>query len=1169
MPRAGGLQAARRRPALLGRPGVRRAVLAVLAFATLAAAAIGVVALTQGSGAPAARVQSAQAPDLDGDGVPDVVENVVLGTNPGTRASSAALPEAWIYEHGYNVADVDLAGRYAAYPRAGEAPRVYGPDGLPPEDRMTIGEVYAYGRPPGWNEESEGAWDSKLDPRQWDVNDSGVPYSWLIRRGIDPFDRAALDRPAAPGVPWTPREAWAQGLDPRSTDGDADGLDDLDEISRGLDPRKLSTAGTGAADGWLLRFGFDPLDAASAYADHDRDGLTNVEEYLASVRLYGPDVTRGGGLDPRAQASGGSRIPDGWLAERGFDPLRPGVDRNVTERLFENGTEVARLTVYDEYLVNRPPLWNETVNGPWRGGTDPSRSDTDGDGLDDVAEISGWNVTVNGEARRVRADPTVVDSDADGLLDAEERRGAAEDLTFRPTDPSAPDTDFDGLRDGEETGRSPWHDLDLSGLDPTREDTDEDGLADGTEADMWLARRAAYLAGASYEWGPPERPGPLVAMKLASLDALLPTSDVDADGLANVLDPDSDGDGLLDGWEVEPENYARSRFAALQGRTVTDPASRDTDVDTLPDAWEVEFGLYDPENGGWNLDPAQWSSLRDGVSDADADLDDDSITWYSYKRTPSGTRATSHVYSASNAVEYSEGSHPNRRDTDRDGVPDGWKIFWGKVYLDLPPEEIGDVYPGAPGELTVPSGMAPPRIGEPPAGVVATLDYVRFALLDEPVLAWETVVRTYENFRDSGGAVKSFRMLQGRVEYDAAAQAANSTNPYLADTDGDGAPDTWEGVWARLQSPKGRLTPTTPDGLADFDEDGVANVDEYLASSNPYRADSDFDGASDRLEADLRLDPLRPEDGVRALSSTLDTDGDGAPDHRETLGTASRADGSRIVSDPLDPDSDRDGLWDGPSLSSRLGRRADLSDPAVAARMDELQERGIIVLRFPDGTADVLGEQSFRGDPARFSTGGDGISDGWKALRSLDPPEQMLSVFAKYSYGRPSWWNDTRDGTWKWGLEKNETPTDDHDRDGLHDLNGEDPFPFARRAPFLPPEDDPLASGIGAMERLRRSQRYGDVDDATPEVPARAQLFVSLDTLPPVVSADGTGLALGNVTLAGGRPAPNVTVVLEADGRVVVGAGITDEAGRFSIPILLAENVSAPADSEGVAVFGA
>jgi len=97
-------------------------------------------------------------------------------------------------------------------------------------------------------------------------------------------------------------------------------------------------------------------------------------------------------------------------------------------------------------------------------------TDSDGDGVTDMKEQDGWEVTVylaNGETRSVAvtSDPNNPDTDGDGVSDGYEKSAL--------TDPRNPDTDDDQLSDSQEL-----NDIYSS---PYRQDTDDDGLFDGLE----------------------------------------------------------------------------------------------------------------------------------------------------------------------------------------------------------------------------------------------------------------------------------------------------------------------------------------------------------------------------------------------------------------------------------------------------------------------------------------------------------------------------------------------------------------------------------------------------------------------------------------------------------------------------------------------------------------
>ena len=114
------------------------------------------------------------------------------------------------------------------------------------------------------------------------------------------------------------------------------------------------------------------------------------------------------------------------------------------------------------------------------------------------------------------------------------------------------DRDGDGLRDSVE---KQIH------TDPLNPDSDGDDFPDGAEYAYWL-NRSTHEHRAE----------------------LAPTGDVDNDGLPNILDYDSDNDGLSDGLEI---------------KLGTDPANPDSDNDKLKDGDEIPRGM-DPLNPDTN-----------------------------------------------------------------------------------------------------------------------------------------------------------------------------------------------------------------------------------------------------------------------------------------------------------------------------------------------------------------------------------------------------------------------------------------------------------------------------------------------------------------------------------------------------------------------------------------
>ncbi|HWH08812.1 MAG TPA: hypothetical protein VNX21_06395, partial [Candidatus Thermoplasmatota archaeon] len=492
-------------------------------------------------------------PDTDLDGLGDAAERD-LGTSAARWDTDGdGMPDGWEAEFGLDPLADDAEGDVDNDAWDEDA------DGVPEYAHANLDE-YLYGRPASWREADAGPWRGGTRPNETDTDRDGAADGDEVAHGTDarlspasrgetterdpdadglatadelargtkplradtdgdglcdgggaaacrlPCDGAARplgerDLGANPLLPDSDgdglgdgREA-CLGLPPLDPDGDGDGLRD-DEAARGTDARLADTDRDGLADGEEAAWAYDGGRTSPLDADADDDGVGDGQEVLVHGTHPLLRDTDRDGLDDGAEAAMGTRpldpdtdrdgMPDGWEARHGLDPR---VDDAAQDK--DQDARVAGLTNLQEWLT----------------GTRPDLADTDGDGLDDWAEVLLGLDPLASDAR--------LDADADGLLNLEEHAAG--------TSPSRADTDGDGLGDAWEVGDAALAALGLARTAANRTDTDADGVDDGRERAFWGDAWATD----------PDGDGGLV------------------DALAhNLRDPDSDNDGLDDGQEM-------------------------------------------------------------------------------------------------------------------------------------------------------------------------------------------------------------------------------------------------------------------------------------------------------------------------------------------------------------------------------------------------------------------------------------------------------------------------------------------------------------------------------------------------------------------------------------------------------------------------------------------
>ena len=201
----------------------------------------------------------------------------------------------------------------------------------------------------------------------------------------------------------------------------------------------------------------------------------------------------------------------------------------------------------------------------------------------------------------------------------------------------------------------------------------------------------------------------------------------------------------------------------------------------------------------------------------------------------------------------------------------------------------------------------------------------------------------------------------------------HQTNPNMADSDQDGLLDGQE-----------VLTFQTDPNDSDSDDDNLTDIQEIELGTNPNSVDTDSDGICD---GDLAFqdvcsegpDPF-PTDG----NEWNDNDGDGVGDNEDTdddndglLDT----DELNLGTDPLDPDTDGDGICDGPvSLGNQDGLICDVGPDAFPLNAEE----------WIDTDGDGIGNNQDPDDDGDGSTDEEEVSCGTDSLdaNSVCEPEE-------------------------------------------------------------------------------------------------------------------------------------------------------------------------------------
>ncbi|MGA1820748.1 MAG: hypothetical protein ACMUHU_07060, partial [Thermoplasmatota archaeon] len=694
-----------------------------------------------------------------------------------------------------------------------------------------------------------------------------------------------------------------------------DKLSDMEEeYVYGTDWRDPDTDKDGMEDGWEVHYSTrrewiysmqypdpliaDPFDNYDGDGfDADRNGLIEDDEALFNLREYCGgalyDMEEGafvstepifGGLDPAEDwreigMKGGYHL---------FDAPWDGIVGDPDDPDDEN---------YDDYFWYDPE--NERFPPPT---TDPSTPDTDGDGMPDGWELHyarmlkemgdiypGNILTIAGDIDPI--DKQIIDplSSGDAGLDMDARRttsitgGIKEQIYIYSKD---------GLTNLEEFE---------VGTNPLLWDSDEDSFFDIYKGELFelddrTEVRMEYLNSSLWNW---------------NWDCPYPFENYRLDP----MDPDTDGDGMPDGWELTMglnplngtdyfkdldgdglPNYMEYAFPNMDNVWFrTDPRNPDTDADGMPDGWEaynskiisqipatstrddLEDKIPDGKRTVFTVSPM----IPDAEEDNDGYWETDEWGVEIYCRRDDGV---TNYEEFMGSKYYPRSSDPSDADSDDDGLYDGEEMKYG-----FPGELIGGRF------VTNPD--------------IAARYHTNHNAPDTDMDRW-------------GLSYDGPRILTDWEEVHGRTRDVQPRNGF--DDDGDGEVDEYEGEYLFF-SPTNASNPDSDlDGLMDVDE--VFGIDTRyfwqwselgVIRTDPTMTDSDGDGLSDLAEtntgvyngpSDTGTDPANP-----------DTDGDGLLDGQEDQNRNGRLDEGET--DPNDWDTDDGGVDDGTEVL------VDLTDP--------------------------------------------------------------------------------------------------------------------------------------------------------------------------------------------------------------------------------------------------
>jgi len=801
-------------------------------------------AIVAGSSVAIEIARTAMTTDLDGDGLPDVVENTVTGTDY----------DKWDTD-GDGMGDLDEIEEAGGFYGGSRRPDPTNPD--------SDGDGLSDGDEAGLYNTSFCVADTDCDT----VTDGTEVATWSFPDITDHSD-------------------------PLMQDTDGDGLNDLLEIAEGCPHvNDADSDDDGLQDG---------------HEDTNRDG--SITHTLGGTGTPGSgetdfctaDSDADGLLDGEEEGAFGAQVtPEGVSTVVG----QAGAALAVTVPALDSDTDDDSLSDYDEiHLYQTNPLDADTDNdtvsdadevATWayadsRDHSNPREDDTDGDGITDNLEIAeGCNCDGTGTDGYVNDD----DSDDDGLQDGREFElfGTGADVAAALGNDGElhddaicclcdPDSDGDGYLDGEE---------DQTGTDPLDWDSDDDGLSDREERQIYFTD--------------PNNP------------------DSDGDGAEGVLNErPAEGECILDGYAGATHAESITKYDCISGVSVTQSVTFYTGVTLRSDGVEAitRTGQFPFDALGDQSDPLQRDTDGDNIDDA-----------------------TEFVPGCGGCGAGTGGLYDgfvNNADSDFDGLAD-----YPDARKDVPAATLIDNKPSVRAWIAWPE----PKDVD---GFMGTSD----AGLNDGELDDDEISGICDADSDGDG------LLDGE-------EHQIGTDPYDWDTDDDGRSD-------REELTGGGPIPSDPEDF-DTDDDGLGDGVEVYGTNptNPLNADTDSDGLADGGLFTPSAVAVIDGSGTNPLVTA------GVANHPNPYGYGEDEDGDGAITvgetNPNDYDTDDDALSDGvEKLAYSTSRQSSIPTTDMIG--------GAITVNYPPTGATITYPDCSCLDPLDPDTDDDGLTDGVEDL---------------------------------------------------------------------------------------------------------------------------------------------------------------------------------------------